>query len=112
MADTENTTVINDYASLRELFMEYVTLGYPENSDMKELTLPWFAIEKTLSTCDPSDYAQRKEQIKACTKIWYNTPKTSGTCVVLETPDEVAEKMTAAKERMLSAIKKHRMLII
>ena len=99
--------------SLKELFTEYVTLQRLVNDNFYEFKIPWHAIYQIESyTTNPERYAERQANKQKCCDIWWNDVTGNHKDAFLETPQEVEDKITAARDKTLSAIKKHRMLII
>lgn len=111
MSDQEKhkTSITHDFSTLRELFMEYVTLDYPFDNETRELVVPWYSITQILSQTNKDDYENRS---RSCSKIAYQLNGKNEECYVNETPQQVEEKIQAAKGRMLAAIRKERMMII
>lgn len=107
--DKHITKISHDFSTLRELFMEYVTFDYPQDNQTRELTIPWYSVDKILSRTDKDNYDNTS---KSCTEIWFNTADGRQSCYVNETPQQVQTKLEEAKQRMLAEIRKNRMMII
>jgi|TARA_R110000868_G_scaffold48633_1_gene157568 hypothetical protein len=110
--DTQDIEVIT---SLKELFTEYVTLHRKvgsEGSQYYEFKIPWHTIRQVEGyLTDPSKYESHQKKPASCSDIWWHDQNGDHKSEFLETPDQVEHKITQARDKTLSAIKKNRMMI-
>lgn len=109
--DTEKEII----GSLKELFTEYVTLQRKvgDKDNFYEFKIPWHSIYKVEGyIVDPEKYPERQEKKKVCSDVWWADVNGKNEGAFLDTPAQVEEKIIAARDKTLAAIKKHRMMII
>tara|TARA_R110000868_G_scaffold20019_2_gene85317 strand:- start:335 stop:673 length:339 start_codon:yes stop_codon:yes gene_type:complete len=63
-------------------------------------------------SADPENIAARKAAGAACTTIYYSSGQSCSAFKVLETSEEVSQKIEEAEDRVIERMKKHRLAIM
>tara|TARA_R110000744_G_C18871449_1_gene505375 strand:+ start:150 stop:488 length:339 start_codon:yes stop_codon:yes gene_type:complete len=101
-----------DFASLRELFTEYVTLDREYEKNRYELKIPWYHITQIEGRYAPDKIEKTRNKGEVCSDLWWIANGEVKKCKTYETPTEIETEIQAAKDRMFAAMKKQRMPLI